>query len=198
MSAREGGKRRQGCRAARGAISSPLIIPEDAHPMPRTTLRAPRGELSAAAKLPAPARAALGALRGCVFHELRMKFAAAGLRPTRQRLALGWLLFSRGDRHLTAEILQEEAQACKVSVSLATIYNSLHQFTASGILREIAVDGTRTYFDTNTQGHHHFLVDGALVDIPALKIDLLDLPAPPPGKKISGIEVVVRLSDASA
>lgn len=122
----------------------------------------------------------------------------AGLRPTRQRISLGWLLFSKGFRHLTAENLQEEAQASRVSISLATIYNSLHQFTDAGLLREIAVDGTRTYFDTNTARHHHFLVDGVLIDIPEVKVNPLNLPPPPAGKRIADIEVVIRLRDAPA
>ena len=72
-----------------------------------------------------------------------------GLRPTRQRMALGWLLFGKGDRHLTAEMLYEEATRAKVPVSLATIYNTLHQFTEVGLLRQVAVDGSKAYFDTN-------------------------------------------------
>lgn len=127
-----------------------------------------------------------------------MKLTTAGLRPTRQRISLGWLLFSKGFRHLTAENLQEEAQASRVSISLATIYNSLHQFTDAGLLREIAVDGTRTYFDTNTARHHHFLVDGVLIDIPEVKVNPLNLPPPPAGKRIADIEVVIRLRDAPA
>ena len=91
-----------------------------------------------------------------------------GLRPTRQRMALGWILFAKGDRHLTAEMLYEEATKAKVPVSLATVYNTLHQFTEVGLLRQVAVDGSKTYFDTNTSAHHHFFVEGenALVDIP--------------------------------
>ena len=72
-----------------------------------------------------------------------------GLRPTRQRMALGWILFAKGDRHLTAEMLYEEATKAKVPVSLATVYNTLHQFTEVGLLRQVAVDGSKTYFDTN-------------------------------------------------
>lgn len=148
----------------------------------------------------ARAKASLGALPGCPFHELRVKLCAAGLRPTRQRIALGWLLFSKGDRHLTAENLHDEAQASRVSISLATIYNSLHQFTEAGLLRGIAVDGSRTYFDTNISNHHHFLVEGAntLIDIPQLTVDLLHLPPPPAGKQIAEVEVIVRLRDAPA
>ncbi len=158
--------------------------------MPTSSLKARRSE--------GLTKAPLGELAGCPFHDLRMKLAVAGLRPTRQRISLGWLLFAKGDRHLTAEMLQEEAQSSRVSISLATIYNSLHQFTEAGLLREIAVDGTRTYFDTNTGRHHHFLVDGVLVDIPEIKIDDINLPFPPAGKRIAQIEVIVRLRDAAA
>jgi Fur family iron response transcriptional regulator len=146
----------------------------------------------------APAGEKRSELAGCPVNELRQKLAAAGLRPTRQRMSLGWLLFSKGDRHLTAENLQEEAQDSNVSISLATIYNSLHQFTSAGLLREVAVDGTRTFFDTNTSRHHHFLDDGVLIDIPELKVDVTNLPAAPAGKQVSQIEVIVRLSEAVA
>ena len=88
-------------------------------------------------------------MEGCPVHKLRAKLRAARLRPTRQRVALGWLLFGKGDRHVTAEMLFEEAKAAKAPVSLATIYNTLHQFTGAGLLMEIAIDGPRTYFDTN-------------------------------------------------
>ncbi|VTZ26757.1 Ferric uptake regulation protein [Methylocella tundrae] len=159
-------------------------------PMVKTSSRSRRGEN--------PAKPPLGELAGCPFHDLRMKLTTAGLRPTRQRISLGWLLFSKGFRHLTAENLQDEAQASKVSISLATIYNSLHQFTDAGLLREIAVDGTRTFFDTNTARHHHFLLDGVLIDIPEVAVDLSHLPLPPTGKRIAEIEVVVRLRDAPA
>jgi Fur family transcriptional regulator, iron response regulator len=144
--------------------------------------------------------APLGDLAGCPFHDLRTKLWAAGLRPTRQRMALGWLLFAKGNRHVTAENLQEEAQASRVSISLATIYNSLHQFTQAGLLREIAIDGSRTYFDTNVSEHHHFLVEGTntLIDIPQVSIDQQELPAPPEGKRIASVDVIVRLRDAES
>jgi len=138
-------------------------------------------------------------LAGCPVHDLRIKFRSAGLRPTRQRIALGWLIFARGDRHLSAENVLEEAQASKVSISLATIYNSLHQFTEAGLLREIAIDGSRTYFDTNTTNHHHFLIEGSqlLIDIPRLAVDVLELPDPPPGKYVSDVDVIIRLKDSA-
>ena len=132
---------------------------------------------------------------GCPVHSLRGKLRQARLRPTRQRIALGWLLFGRGNRHLTAELLFEEARAAKLPVSLATVYNTLHQFTAAGLLREIAVEGARAYFDTNPTPHHHFLIEetGELVDIADRDVALGPLPSPPAGCEIAGVDVVVRL-----
>ena len=125
---------------------------------------------------------------------LHERLLGAGLRPTRQRVALGQLLFSRGDRHVTAESLFEEAVAAYMPVSLATVYNTLHQFTAAGLLREIAVDGTRVYFDTNISEHHHFLLDDeGLCYIPGSEVTVSNLPEPPAGMKIARIDVVVRL-----
>lgn len=122
------------------------------------------------------------------------RLVAAGLRPTRQRVALAELLFGKGDRHVTAERLFDEALAAQMSVSLATVYNTLHQFTAAGLLREITVDGSRAYFDTNTTEHHHFLYedDGELYDIPG-SVAVVNLPAPPEGLKIARVDIVVRL-----
>jgi len=125
--------------------------------------------------------------------------AEAGLRPTRQRLALGQLLFGGGDeRHVTAERLYEEALAANLSVSLATVYNALHQFTQAGLLREIAVDGERVYFDTNTAEHHHFLLedDGELYDIAGANLSVSNLPQPPDGLRVARVDVIVRLRRA--
>ena len=118
----------------------------------------------------------------------------AGLRPTRQRIDLGRILFAQGDRHVSAEDLHAEAEAAGVRVSLATVYNTLHQFTGAGLLREVAVDGSRTYFDTNVSDHHHFLVEGEgeLIDLVS-EIGIDRLPEPPPGMEISSVEVVVRV-----
>src|ERR1700693_4334251 len=115
------------------------------------------------------------ALTGCPWHDVKAMLRDVGLRPTRQRMELGWLLFGKGDRHITAELLYEEAANAKVPVSLATVYNTLHQFTDVGLLRQVAVDGSKTYFDTNSSDHHHFFVEGdrRLFDIPgaALLVD---------------------------
>lgn len=132
--------------------------------------------------------------QGCPFHDLRGRLRAVSLRPTRQRVALGWLLFARGDRHVTAERLHEEAGRARVPVSLATVYNTLHQFTQVGLLREVAVDGQKTYFDTNVTDHHHFFVeeDRSLHDIPA-DIEVGALPDAPEGMEIARVDVIVRL-----
>jgi Fur family transcriptional regulator, iron response regulator len=119
----------------------------------------------------------------------------AGLRPTRQRRVLGTLLFGSGDRHVTAEMLHEEALKAGQRVSLATVYNTLHQFKRAGLLRELAIDGQRAYFDTNTSNHNHFYIEqaGELMDIPGDTIRVDGLPEPPAGTSISHIDVVVRL-----
>lgn len=119
----------------------------------------------------------------------------AGLRPTRQRVALAKLIFAKGDRHLSAEELHEEAVSAGVPVSLATVYNALHQFTEAGMLRILAVEGSRTYFDTNTSDHHHFFVEGEnkIFDIESGPVTVLDLPEPPEGMEIANVDVVVRL-----
>ena len=154
------------------------------------TLTAP-GQL---AKPLSPAAPAAG-LNGCPWHDVKALLRQVGLRPTRQRMALGWILFGKGDRHLTAEMLYEEATHAKVPVSLATVYNTLHQFTDVGLLRQVAVDGSKTYFDTNVSDHHHFFVEGdnELVDIPNAEVLLDKLPSAPAGYEVARVDVVVRL-----
>ncbi len=119
----------------------------------------------------------------------------AGLRPTRQRIALADLLFAKGDRHLSAEELHEEAIAAGVPVSLATVYNALHQFTQAGLLRILAVEGSKTYFDTNTSDHHHFYIEGEnrIFDIESGPVTVSNLPEPPAGMEIANVDIVVRL-----
>ena len=119
----------------------------------------------------------------------------AGLRPTRQRIALADLLFAKGDRHLSAEELHEEAIAAGVPVSLATVYNALHQFSDAGLLRILAVEGAKTYFDTNTSDHHHFFIEGEnrIFDIMSGPVRITDLPEPPEGMEIVNVDIVVRL-----
>lgn len=121
---------------------------------------------------------------------------AASLRPTRQRVELLNLLMADGDRHVTAEVLHSEARGANISVSLATVYNTLNQFTESGLLKRLAVDPGKTYFDTNTSVHHHFYDEArqSLVDIPTDEIACTAVPNPPEGANVESIEILVRIS----
>ena len=132
--------------------------------------------------------------------EMRTKLRQVGLRPTRERLALGALLFSGGNRHVSAEMLFEEANQAKVDVSLATIYNTLKQFTQAGLLRQVAIDGSKSYFDTNNTEHNHFYIEerGELIDISPTEGVVGNAPTPPDGYEIVRIDVVVRLRRVDA
>ncbi|MBT5072301.1 MAG: transcriptional repressor [Kordiimonadaceae bacterium] len=120
-----------------------------------------------------------------------------GLRPTRQRLALAKLLFDKDDRHITAELLHHEVSETGAKVSLATIYNTLHQFVDAGLLKEVIINSNRTYFDTNTSDHHHIYMneEDILQDISADDLIISSLPKAPDGKKISGVSVVVHMEN---
>jgi Fur family iron response transcriptional regulator len=123
------------------------------------------------------------------------RLRGAGLRPTRQRVALAQLLFDGGDRHMTAEQLHGEALAASIPVSLATVYNTLHQFTGAGLLREVVVEPGRSYFDTNIDDHHHFFCEstGMLQDIPGTAVSVGQLPHAPAGTEISRVDVIIRV-----
>ena len=123
------------------------------------------------------------------------RLRACGLRPTRQRVALARLLFHGGDRHVTAEQLHGEATSAVIRVSLATVYNTLHQFTTAGLLREVVVEPGRSYFDTNVDDHHHFFCEttGMLQDIPGAAVMVSQLPGAPPGTEISRVDVIIRV-----
>lgn len=130
------------------------------------------------------------------FSQVIERLRAAGLRPTRQRIALAKLLFDGCDRHVTAESLHAEAIDSTIRVSLATVYNTLHQFTDAGLLREIVVDSHRCYFDTNVTDHHHFFFEDSsrLEDIAGDEVVLSKLPDAPVGETVRRIDVVVRVS----
>jgi Fur family iron response transcriptional regulator len=119
------------------------------------------------------------------------------LRPTRQRLALARLLLDGRDRHFTAEQLHSEALAQSIRVSLATVYNTLHQFTDSGLLREVVVEPGCSYFDTNTTDHHHFFFEmsGKLQDIPGEDLTVNGLPPAPVGTAIRRVDIIVRVNE---
>ena len=120
----------------------------------------------------------------------------AGLRPTRQRLALAALLVGDGqDRHVTAESLYDAARQAGAGVSLATVYNTLRAFSDAGLIKEVTVDGSKSYFDTRTDDHPHFYWEdtGALTDAPQEELRIVSLPKAPEGTEIAKVDVVVRL-----
>ncbi|MBE2276933.1 MAG: transcriptional repressor [Rhodobacteraceae bacterium] len=122
-----------------------------------------------------------------------------GLRPTRQRLALAALLMGDGkDRHVTAESLYDMAGASGERVSLATVYNTLRAFCQAGLVNEVVVDGSKSYFDTRIDDHPHFYWEdsGMLTDAPKEALEISHLPAPPEGTEIARVEVVIRLKRA--
>ncbi len=129
--------------------------------------------------------------------EIADKLRIAGIRPTRQRVALAGLLFADGDRHLSAEDLHAMARAERMPVSLATVYNTLKQFSGAGLLREVATPGHTTYFDTNIADHHHYYIeaDGELVDITDRRLELMGLPETALGRKIGRVDIIVHLTD---
>ena len=130
--------------------------------------------------------------------EATARLRHAGLRPTRQRVELAGLLFKDCDRHVTAESLHDEITKSGVKVSLATVYNTLHQFTEAGLLRQVIVDAARGYFDTNTGEHQHFFLEkeGLLIDIPGDTIAVAGVPNPPAGLAVDRVDVVVRVKRA--
>ncbi|PTQ74448.1 iron response transcriptional regulator IrrA [Celeribacter persicus] len=122
--------------------------------------------------------------------------ATAGVRPTRQRIALATLLVGDGhDRHVTAESLFDAARDAGEKVSLATVYNTLRAFCQAGLMQEVTVDGSRSYFDTNMDEHPHFFWEdkGELTDAPSEELKIERLPAPPEGMEIASVDVVIRL-----
>jgi Fur family iron response transcriptional regulator len=133
--------------------------------------------------------------RHAMASEIKDKLRNVGLRPTRTRVALAYMLFGQGNRHVTAEMLFEEATRAKVPVALATIYNTLHEFTKVGFLRHVAIESSKLYFDTNNTEHHHYYLEDRyeLMDIPPADVAVGELPAPPAGYEIVRVDVVVRL-----
>ncbi len=122
--------------------------------------------------------------------------ARAALRPTRQRALLAELLVGDGrDRHVTAEWLHDAARRSGDKVSLATVYNTLRAFTEAGLVQEITVDGTGSYFDTRLDDHPHFYWEdeGRLTDAGSRALEIVDLPAAPEGMEIVKVDVVIRL-----
>jgi Fur family iron response transcriptional regulator len=135
-----------------------------------------------------------------VTHQSRSLLEKYGLRATRQRLGLAKLLFSKGDRHVTADALALEANAARMPTSLATVYNVLNLFAQVGLVRGLAIEGTKTVFDTNTSDHCHFYFEetGEIEDIALRGSQFVGDVEPPEGYEVVRVDVVVRLRRKSA
>ena len=129
---------------------------------------------------------------------IELKLRRSGLRPTKQRIALAGLLFAKGDRHLTVEELHEEAISADFPVSLATVYNTLRAFCEAGLMNEVVVDGSKSYFDTRMDEHPHFYWEdsNSLTDAPADDLRIEGLPQAPEGMQVARVDVVIRLKRA--
>ena len=131
----------------------------------------------------------------CLAAVLRM----SGLRPTRQRLSLLRMIMQGPDRHFTIEDLYTEASGSGLPLSLATVYNATRQFSSVGILRELPVDGTRIYFDTNTRDHHHYFLEEEqrLLDVPPATGEETQSTTLPPGMAVRRVDVLIHLRRSS-
>ncbi|MBS0269726.1 MAG: transcriptional repressor [Proteobacteria bacterium] len=131
----------------------------------------------------------------CTSIDVRPKLEDAGIRITRQRVELAQLLFRNGDRHFTADALYEEALSHNIPVSLATIYNTLQSFVTAGLIRRLAIDDDKAWYDTNVSEHHHlfFEDENCIYDIADGNVSITKMPDIPEGMEVSRVEVVVRL-----
>ena len=124
----------------------------------------------------------------------QQRMADCGIRPTAQRVRIASLLLSE-PQHLSAEQILANLRASGARVSKATVYNTLNLFASRGLIRQLSVDGTRAWFDSNVDAHYHFhdLASGALIDVPVPDVEFSRLPPPPPGTEVDGIDLVIRL-----
>ena len=122
------------------------------------------------------------------------RLSGCGIRPTAQRVRIASLLLS-APQHLSAEQILANLRASGARVSKATVYNTLNLFASHGLIRQLSVDGSRAWFDSNVDPHYHFhdLASGALIDVPVPEVEFSRLPSPPPGTEVAGIDLVIRL-----
>jgi Fur family transcriptional regulator, iron response regulator len=122
------------------------------------------------------------------------RLSACGIRATAQRVRIAELLLA-APQHLSAEQILASLRSAGARVSKATVYNTLNLFAANGLIRQLSVDGSRAWFDSNVDAHYHFhdLTSGALIDVPVPEVEFSKLPPPPPGTEVAGIDLVIRL-----
>lgn len=128
--------------------------------------------------------------------DIRKKLRSHGVLPTSQRLEVAEVLLKR-PQHLSADQIIEHLKTADSRVSKATVYNTLKLFSEQGLVREISVDASRKYYDSTTHAHHHFyhVQTGQLIDIPADKVGIMNLPPLPQGTEQEGVDVLIRVRD---
>ena len=128
------------------------------------------------------------------YNKVIKKLNNNGVRPTKQRMVLAKLLFEKGKRHISAEDLFDEVRNEDRKISLATIYNTLKQFTSLGLIREIVVDQNKSLYCTNKESHYHLYIEdeNKVIDIPTKNIDL-NIPSIPACLKLHDVDVIVRI-----
>tara|TARA_Y100000588_G_C14071570_1_gene846019 strand:- start:372 stop:821 length:450 start_codon:yes stop_codon:yes gene_type:complete len=129
-----------------------------------------------------------------LYNQAIKKIDRSGIRPTKQRRILAKILFEKGNRHISAEELYSEVRKQDRQISMATVYNTLKQFTTLGLIREIVVDKSKSLYDTNNKNHYHLYIEdeGKIIDIPTKNINL-DIPSIPACLQLHNIDIIVRI-----
>ena len=129
-----------------------------------------------------------------IYHQAMKKIESSGIRPTKQRRVLAKILFEKGNRHLSADELFHDVKKEDRKISMATVYNTLKQFTSLGLVREVVVDQNKSLYCTNHKSHYHLYIEdeGKIVDIPTKNIDL-NIPSIPACLQLHNIDVIVRI-----
>ena len=129
-----------------------------------------------------------------IYHQAMKKIESSGIRPTKQRRVLAKILFEKGNRHLSADELFHDVKKEDRKISMATVYNTLKQFTSLGLVREVVVDQNKSLYCTNHKSHYHLYIEdeGKIIDIPTKNIDL-NIPSIPACLQLHNIDVIVRI-----
>lgn len=129
-----------------------------------------------------------------IYHQAMKKIESSGIRPTKQRRVLAKILFENGNRHVSADELFHDVKKEDRKISMATVYNTLKQFTSLGLVREVVVDQNKSLYCTNHKSHYHLYIEdeGKIVDIPTKNIDL-NIPSIPACLQLHNIDVIVRI-----
>ena len=129
-----------------------------------------------------------------IYHQAMKKIESSGIRPTKQRRVLAKILFEKGNRHLSADELFHDVKKEDRKISMATVYNTLKQFTSLGLVREVVVDQNKSLYCTNHKSHYHLYSEdeGKIIDIPTENVNL-NIPSIPACLQLYNIDIIVRI-----